>query len=134
MSTCRAIFRGLEGTAYFVACESLTNAAKHAGTDDARVRLSHPGSRLCLVVEDDGRGFELNGARSGGLANIRDRVEALHGQLTIESRLGAGTSVRAELPKIGVVVLSQHTGMRVTPAPCLMTTCRFGVPAQRSGR
>jgi signal transduction histidine kinase len=32
------------------------------------------------------------------LANIRDRVEALHGRLTIESRLGAGTSVRAELP------------------------------------
>jgi signal transduction histidine kinase len=88
----------VEGTAYFVACESLTNAAKHAGTDGARVRLSHPGSRLCLVVEDDGRGFEPNGAGSGGLANIRDRVEALHGQLTIESRLGGGTSVRAELP------------------------------------
>jgi signal transduction histidine kinase len=88
----------VEGTAYFVACESLTNVAKHAGTDGARVRLSHPGSRLCLVVEDDGRGFEPNGAGSGGLANIRDRVEALHGQLTIESRLGAGTSVRAELP------------------------------------
>jgi signal transduction histidine kinase len=32
------------------------------------------------------------------LANIRDRVEALHGRLTIESRPGAGTSVRAELP------------------------------------
>ena len=45
-----------------------------------------------------GQGFEPNGARSGGLANIRDRVEALHGRLTIESRLGAGTSIRAELP------------------------------------
>ena len=88
----------VEGAAYFVACESLTNVAKHAGTDGARVRLSHSGGRLSLVVEDDGLGFELNGARSGGLANIRDRVEALHGQLTIESRLGAGTSVRAELP------------------------------------
>jgi signal transduction histidine kinase len=88
----------VEGTAYFVACESLTNVAKHAGTDGARIRLSHPGSLLCLVVEDDGRGFEPNGARSGGLANIRDRVEALHGQLRIESRLGAGTSIRAELP------------------------------------
>ena len=88
----------VEGAAYFVACESLTNVAKHAGTDGARVRLSHSGSRLSLVVEDDGQGFEPNGARSGGLANIRDRVEALHGQLTIESRLGAGTSVRAELP------------------------------------
>jgi signal transduction histidine kinase len=88
----------VEGTAYFVACESLTNVAKHAGTDGARIRLSHPGNRLCLVVEDDGRGFEPNGARSGGLANIRDRVEALHGQVRIDSRLGAGTSVRAELP------------------------------------
>jgi signal transduction histidine kinase len=90
----------VEGTAYFVACESLTNVAKHAGTDGARVRLSHSGSRLRLVVEDDGQGFELNGARTGGLANIRDRVEALHGHLTIESRLGAGTSVRAELPLV----------------------------------
>jgi len=88
----------VEGTAYFVACESLTNVAKHGDTDSARVRLSHPGSRLSLVVEDDGQGFEPNGARSGGLANIRDRVEALHGRLTIESRVGAGTSVRAELP------------------------------------
>jgi signal transduction histidine kinase len=88
----------VEGTAYFVACESLTNVAKHAGTDGARVRLSHSSSRLCLVVEDDGQGFESNGARSGGLANIRDRVEALHGKLKIESRLGAGTSVSAELP------------------------------------
>ena len=88
----------VEGTAYFVACESLTNVAKHAGTDAARVRLSHSGSRLCMIVEDDGRGFESNGARSGGLANIRDRVEALHGKLRIESQLGAGTSVSAELP------------------------------------
>jgi signal transduction histidine kinase len=88
----------VEGTAYFVACESLTNVAKHAGTDGARVRLSHLGSRLCLVVEDDGRGFEPNGARSAGLANIRDRVEALHGELKIESRVGSGTSIRAELP------------------------------------
>jgi signal transduction histidine kinase len=94
----------VEGTAYFVACESLTNVAKHADTDGARIRLSQAGSRLCLVVEDDGRGFEPNGARSGGLANIRDRVEALHGKLTIESRLGAGTSVRAELPLLANAV------------------------------
>jgi signal transduction histidine kinase len=88
----------VEGTAYFVACESLTNVAKHAGTDDARVRLSRFYNLLCLAVDDSGRGFQPNGARSGGLANIRDRVEALHGRLTIESQVGAGTSIRAELP------------------------------------
>jgi signal transduction histidine kinase len=88
----------VEGAAYFVACESLTNVAKHAGTAGARVRLSRFYNLLCLAVEDSGRGFQPNGARSGGLANIRDRVEALHGQLTIESQVGAGTSIRAELP------------------------------------
>ena len=88
----------VEGTAYFVACESLTNVAKHAETDGARVRLSRFSNLLCLAVEDSGRGFQPNGARSGGLANIRDRVEALHGRLTIESQVGAGTSIRAELP------------------------------------
>jgi signal transduction histidine kinase len=88
----------VEGAAYFVACESLTNVAKHAGTDGARVRLSRFYNLLCLAVEDSGRGFQPNGARSGGLANIRDRVEALHGRLTIESQVGAGTSIRAELP------------------------------------
>lgn len=88
----------VEGTAYFVACESLTNVAKHAGADGARIRLSRFYNMLCLAVEDHGRGFQPNGARSGGLANIRDRVEALHGRLTIESQVGAGTSIRAELP------------------------------------
>jgi signal transduction histidine kinase len=88
----------VEGTAYFLACESLTNVAKHAGTDGARIRLSRFSNLLCLAVEDSGRGFQPNGARSGGLANIRDRVEALHGRFTIESQLGAGTSIHAELP------------------------------------
>jgi signal transduction histidine kinase len=88
----------VEGTAYFVACESLTNVAKHAGAEDAQVKLSRFYNLLCLAVEDSGRGFQPNGARSGGLANIRDRVEALHGRLTIETQVGAGTSIRAELP------------------------------------
>ncbi|MFL6047185.1 MAG: sensor histidine kinase [Propionibacteriaceae bacterium] len=90
----------VEGTAYFVACESLTNVAKHAGTDGARIRLTRFSNLLCLAVDDSGRGFQPNGERSGGLANIRDRVEALHGRLTIESRSGAGTIVRAELPLV----------------------------------
>jgi signal transduction histidine kinase len=88
----------VEGTAYFVACESLTNVAKHAGAERAQIKLSRFYNLLSLAVEDSGRGFVPNGARSGGLANIRDRVEALHGQLTIESHVGAGTTVSAELP------------------------------------
>jgi signal transduction histidine kinase len=111
----------VEGTAYFVACESLTNVAKHAGTDGARVRLSHPGGRLCLVVEDDGQGFEANGARTGGLANIGDRVEALHGRLTIDSRLGAGTSVRAELP-LSTAMRPEHVEGRASTGSARITS------------
>jgi signal transduction histidine kinase len=88
----------VEGTAYFVACESLTNVAKHAGAEGVQIKLSRFYNLLSLAVEDSGRGFVPNGARSGGLANIRDRVEALHGRLTIESHVGAGTTVSAELP------------------------------------
>jgi signal transduction histidine kinase len=88
----------VEGTAYFVACESLTNVAKHAGAEGVQIKLSRFYNLLSLAVEDSGRGFVPNGARSGGLANIRDRVEALHGRLTIDSHVGAGTTVSAELP------------------------------------
>ncbi|MFL5842219.1 MAG: sensor histidine kinase [Thermoleophilaceae bacterium] len=87
----------IETAAYFVACEALTNVAKHA--DAAAVALSahrHNGT-LLIAVEDDGVGGAV--ATSGsGLEGIRDRVEAHGGRLSLESPSGGGTRVRAELP------------------------------------
>jgi signal transduction histidine kinase len=87
----------VETAAYFVAAESLTNAAKHAGEGArAHVSIRDGADRLTLEVSDDGRG----GAdpAGSGLTGLRHRVEALDGVLTVTSAAGAGTVIRAELP------------------------------------
>jgi signal transduction histidine kinase len=88
---------GLETAAYFIACEALTNATKHAHA--SRVSLSaqrHNGS-LIVSVADDGVGGAAPGDGTG-LRGLRDRVGAHGGTLRIESERGAGTRLIAELP------------------------------------
>lgn len=89
--------RELEAAAYFVVAEALTNVAKHAGAEHAWVRVARRGRTLEVEVRDDGRGGA--DARAGtGLAGLARRVEALDGTFVVESALGGGTLVRAELP------------------------------------
>lgn len=89
----------VETTAYYVVRESLANVAKHADATRARVRLSRKDGQLVIDVEDDGHGFDLASTNGhGGLANIRDRIAAVHGQVVVTSRGGSGTRVTAELP------------------------------------
>jgi signal transduction histidine kinase len=85
----------VETVAYFVVAESLTNAAKHAGSP-ALVRLTRSRGRLMAAVSDDGPG----GAdpAGGGLTGLRHRVEAIDGTLAVHSPPGQGTMIRAELP------------------------------------
>jgi signal transduction histidine kinase len=86
----------VEGTAYFVASEALSNVVKHSEAESASIGARREGEWLVVEVSDDGRG----GARAGGgsgLEGIADRVEALGGRLGIESG-PAGTRVRAEIP------------------------------------
>ncbi len=84
---------------YRFAEEALANVARHAGTDDATVRIDLDGAGcLRTTVADRGRGFELAGVREGvGLRSMRDRVERLGGALLIQSS-EAGTTVTATLP------------------------------------
>jgi signal transduction histidine kinase len=86
----------VEGAAYFVVAEALTNAAKHAAGSTVQVTLSLDGDRLYLEVSDTGPG----GAdpEGGGLTGLRHRVEALDGELRITSPPGAGTTIAVELP------------------------------------
>jgi PAS domain S-box-containing protein len=92
---------GVEATAYFVLAEALTNVAKHAHAAHADVRLSVEAGALRIVVRDDGVG----GARPDGpgLTGLRDRLEALHGRLRIDSPVGGGTVVAAEIPLSGAL-------------------------------
>ena len=88
---------GLETAAYFIACEGLTNAVKHA--DATRIELSagRENGKLVVSVADDGVGGATPVAGSG-LSGLSDRVAAHGGTLRIESDQGAGTTLTAELP------------------------------------
>jgi signal transduction histidine kinase len=87
----------VEGTAYFVVCEALTNAAKHAGARRARVTVLQHDTDLRIQITDDGSGTAafLDG---GGLSGLRDRVRALGGDLHLRSVPGEGTEISARLP------------------------------------
>jgi signal transduction histidine kinase len=87
----------LETAAYFVASEALTNAAKHASASEVTVSAARQNGRLVVRIRDDGTGGAVPSAGSG-LAGMTDRVAALGGSLTVESRPGGGTLVIAELP------------------------------------
>ncbi len=86
----------VEATAYFVACEALTNAVKHADASKASIGARRENGLLVIEVADDGRG----GAEPGGsgLRGLTDRVEARGGRLVVESVSGSGTRVRGEIP------------------------------------
>jgi PAS domain S-box-containing protein len=81
--------------------ESLANIAKHAHASEINVRLTKTNLQATLVIEDNGAGFALPRdwlelARQGhlGLVGIRERVEAIGGELDIQSAPGRGTTTR----------------------------------------
>jgi signal transduction histidine kinase len=86
----------IEAAAYFVACEALANAVKHADASQITISASRGNGRLVVEVVDDGVG----GADStgSGLRGLADRVEAHGGRFRVESRSGEGTRVIGELP------------------------------------
>ena len=87
----------VEGAAYFVACEALANALKHARADRIEFVVRHDRGRLSIQVHDDGAGFDPRDTPRRGLADLEDRVAALGGSLVIETVPGHGTTVRCEL-------------------------------------
>jgi signal transduction histidine kinase len=88
---------GLEGTAYFIGCEGVTNAVKHARASLVTLRADRHDDRLVVMVTDDGIGGAAPSPGSG-LTGLADRVAALGGVLRIDSPAGAGTRLIAELP------------------------------------
>jgi signal transduction histidine kinase len=91
----------VETTAYYVVREALANTAKHADATHASVELARNNGHLRIAIRDDGRGigtFAPAQAPSGGLANIRDRVAALRGTVSVSGNQPSGTTVLVELP------------------------------------
>jgi signal transduction histidine kinase len=86
-----------EVAAYYVASEGLANAAKYAQASRVEVSLTLLNGSLLLSIRDDGVGG-ADPARGSGLVGLTDRVEALGGSISVQSRPGAGTQITAELP------------------------------------
>jgi signal transduction histidine kinase len=87
----------VEVAAYYVVAEALTNAAKHARASEVIVTATADEDTLRLEVRDDGVGGADSG-RGSGLIGLKDRVEALGGQLVVSSPPGVGTSLSATVP------------------------------------
>jgi len=107
----RAFGREAEAALYFVALEAMTNVVKHAPAAAVTVslRAADDGRRLVLEVHDDGPGFHPGEpARGAGLQNMEDRVAAVGGSFAVDSRPGAGTWIRAEVPVEAAVVPLQR--------------------------
>jgi signal transduction histidine kinase len=87
----------IEIAAYYVVAEALTNIAKHAHATVVDVHAATGDGVLQVSVRDDGRGGAAFGHGSG-LVGLRDRAEALDGQLLLHSDPSAGTTVEVSLP------------------------------------
>jgi signal transduction histidine kinase len=86
----------IEATAYFTAAEALANVIKHAAASTVAVRVTMPGDRLELTVEDNGVGGA--DVEAPGLSGLADRIAAVGGYLVVTSPRGSGTCVKVVLP------------------------------------
>ncbi len=90
--TSLALFRVLQ--------ELLSNAVKHAEAKQVEVRLHFGNDAVQLGVKDDGKGFDPSAPRHGhyGLINLRERAMKVGGEVTIDSRPGAGANITFTAP------------------------------------
>jgi two-component system sensor histidine kinase DegS len=85
--------------------ESLNNARKYAQAKRVTVVIHTTATSIVVSVSDDGRGFDLTkilaeaaGKASFGILSMKERIELLNGKLTIDTAVGSGTRITAELP------------------------------------
>jgi len=79
--------------------ETLNNIVRHSEATEVGFGMSGDGGELEILITDNGKGFEATTARDGhGLKNLSARLEKIGGIYSVESRVGAGTTVRVHLP------------------------------------
>lgn len=84
---------------YRIIQETLNNIYKHAKASSVNISFKLKNTVICLVMKDDGSGFDVNRAKSGiGLKNMRSRIDEIDGILNITSKIDVGTKVRIEVP------------------------------------
>jgi signal transduction histidine kinase len=97
-----------EATAYYVAAEAFTNAAKHAAASAVDILIERADGALTVQVRDDGIGG-ADATHGSGLVGLRDRVEAVGATMTLDSPARAGTVLTVQLPVTAEDQLSKRT-------------------------
>jgi PAS domain S-box-containing protein len=90
-----------ETALYRVAQEALTNAGKHAAARAVSVLIHRNAKVVRLVIEDDGKGFDVGEVLSDtqmGLLGMRERTHLVGGSMTVESTKGRGTTICVSVP------------------------------------
>ncbi len=94
---------------YRVIQEQLSNIIKHANANLVFISMQQDGATVNLVISDNGVGFDQKEKKRGiGLKNIRARVRALDGKITISSAPGKGCNLVISFP-----LLTSHHGLIV---------------------
>ena len=94
---------GLEVVLYRVLTELINNTVKHADAKNVAISLIEKNGSLDITYSDNGKGFEVaetleKSHRGMGLNNMKDRIEALHGDIQIKSFRGMGTDINIHVP------------------------------------
>jgi two-component system sensor histidine kinase DegS len=92
-----------EVTAFRAVQELLSNVRAHSQASEVNVTVDVDEHRVRIVVEDNGRGFDARAvfgqtAKTVGLPSLKERVEALGGEIQVESELGQGSHLSLEFP------------------------------------
>lgn len=93
----------IETTLYRVVQEALTNVVRHAKATQVDVVLERRDDSIVVIVEDNGKGFDVNSARDSGhlgLMGMEERADMMGGTMTIESQPGRGTTLFVEVPYV----------------------------------
>ena len=95
----KRIEQKVEIGAYRIVQELMNNAVKHAEADELMVQMVQEPTRLCLIVQDNGKGFDTNAVKQGngiGLSSVKTRIDALNGRIDIHSEIGKGNEFTIE--------------------------------------
>ena len=94
----------VETVIYRVVQEALTNISKHALASNIYLRLENKKSKVCILIEDNGKGFDIEDVRDSedpdlglGLLEMRERIDSIGGNLEIKSSSGKGTQLLIEI-------------------------------------
>ncbi len=86
---------------FFIISELINNVIKHSNASKAKVSINQNGNQLNFQVIDNGKGFDtdqFNTLEGFGINQIKSRINAMKGKITIDSKLDSGTEITIDVP------------------------------------